>query len=135
MTDNGSVKSPRILCVEDDPDLQYLVSTALRGQGFDVYCSYTGAEGYEKATTMRPDMILLDMMLPQLTGPEVLRCLKDDPATRAVPVIVMTAYAGEPDFFESQVLALGAAAYLRKPVRFDELIPLMRRILGIPAGR
>ena len=125
-----SPDAPRILSVEDDPDLQFLLSVALREQGFEVLDAMTGPEGYEKAGALLPDLILLDMMLPQLTGPEVLRALKDDPKTRAIPVIVMTAYAGDPDFFESELLALGAVAYLRKPVHFDELIPLMKRVLG-----
>jgi CheY-like chemotaxis protein len=121
---------PRVLCVEDDPDLQYLMSCALREQGFETYYAFTGPEGSEKAAALRPDLVLLDLMLPLMSGPDVLKGLMEDPATRGTPVIVMTAYAGEEDFFESKLRKLGASAYLRKPVKFEELVPLMRRLLA-----
>jgi CheY-like chemotaxis protein len=123
---------PRVLCVEDDPDLQFLISFSLREQGFEMYYAFTGPEGSEKAAILKPDIVLLDLMLPLLSGPEVLKNISEDPATRGTPVIVMTAFAGEEDFFESKLRGLGATAYLRKPVRFEELVPLMRRLLGVP---
>lgn len=125
-----ATKPPRILSIEDDPDLQYLMSCALRAQGFEMFYAFTGPEGLEKAAAVLPDLILLDLMLPQLTGPEVLKGLTANAATRGIPVVVLTAYSGEKEFFEETLTSLGAVGYLRKPVRFNELIPLLRVIVG-----
>lgn len=121
---------PRILSIEDDPDLQHLISYCLRNQGFEVHYAFTGPEGYEKTLALNPDLILLDMMLPGLNGVEVVRKLKQKKLTRAIPVIVLTAYAADANFMESEVMALGAVEYLRKPVQTDELVKAIKRLLG-----
>ncbi|MCM2304941.1 MAG: response regulator transcription factor [Elusimicrobia bacterium] len=123
---------PRILSVEDDPDFQHLIACALRNQGFEVHYAFTGPEGHEKALTLNPDLILLDMMLPGLNGAEVVKLLMKNPATRDIPIIVLTAYPAAAGFFEAEIKALGAVEYLRKPVRFEELLGAIRRVL---AGR
>lgn len=120
----------RILSIEDDPDLQHLISYALRNQGFEVHYAFTGPEGYEKALSVNPDLILLDMMLPGLNGVEVVKRLKQTKATRDIPFIVLTAYAADANFMESGVLALGAVEYMRKPVQMTELIKTIKRLLG-----
>ena len=125
----------RILSVEDDADLQHLLSSVLRNQGHEVHYAFTGPEGFEKAVALNPDLILLDMMLPGYNGAEVASRLKATPATRDIPIIVLTAYQGRVDFFESAAKAAGVVEYLRKPVQFDELIPLIKRILRDRRGR
>ena len=121
---------PRILSVEDDPDFQHLISLALRNQGFDVHYAFTGPEGCEKALSLNPDLILLDMMLPGLNGPEVAKRLRTSKTTRDIPIIVMTAYTGDVNFFESEIKALGAVEYLRKPVQLEELVKVIKRLLS-----
>lgn len=121
---------PRILSVEDDPDFQHLLSYALRNQGFEVHYAFTGNEGHEKALSLNPDLILLDMMLPGLNGVEVVKLLQKNKATRDIPVIVLTAYPADANFFESEVRALGPVDYLRKPVRIEELLKVIRRVLS-----
>lgn len=121
---------PRILSVEDDPDFQHLISYALRNQGFEVHYAFTGPEGHEKALSLNPDVILLDMMLPGLNGAEVMKLLLKNEATRKIPVVVMTAYPSEAEFFESEVKALGVVEYLRKPVQLEELVKLLKRVLA-----
>lgn len=74
---------PRVLNVEDDPELQHLTSFALRDQGFEVYYAFTRPEGLEKAAALLPDLILLDLMLPHLSGPEVIKRLMSDPRRAA----------------------------------------------------
>jgi DNA-binding response OmpR family regulator len=120
----------RILSVEDDPDLQHLVSYALRNQGFEVHYAFTGPEGLEKAFQLNPDLILLDMMLPGLNGAEVARRLKARKETRAIPIVVLTSYPDDAEFLESAVRAIGVVEYLRKPVRADELVAHVRRLLS-----
>ena len=121
---------PRILSVEDDPDFQHLVSYALRNQGFEVHYAFTGPEGHEKALSLNPDLILLDMMLPGLNGVEVVKRLKQKKATRDIPIIVLTAYAADANFMESGIMALGAVEYMRKPVQMPELVKTIKRLLG-----
>lgn len=120
----------RILSVEDDPDFQHLISHILRNQGYEVHYAFTGPEGHEKAVSLNPDLILLDMVLPGLNGVEVVKMLKKAKATRDIPVIVLTAYPSDVNFFESEIKALGAIEYLRKPVRNEDLVAAIKRMLG-----
>jgi DNA-binding response OmpR family regulator len=119
-----------ILSVEDDPEFQQLVSRILRNQGYEVSYAFTGPEGHEKALMLRPDLILLDMMLPGLNGVEVVKLLKSHKETRAIPIIVLTAYPFDATFFESEVKALGPIEYLRKPVRTEELVARVKFLTG-----
>jgi DNA-binding response OmpR family regulator len=125
----------RILSVEDDPDFQHLISHALRNQGFEVHYAFTGKEGCEKALSLNPDIVLLDMMLPMMNGLEVMQELKNNKATRDMPIIIMTAYPTEANFFESEAKALGNVEYLRKPVQMAELVAAIKRILGEHAAK
>ncbi|MDD5305034.1 MAG: response regulator, partial [Elusimicrobia bacterium] len=79
----------------------------------------------------KPDLILLDMMLPGLNGLEVIKALKEDEETRAIPVVVMTAYPSDAQFLKSAVLAMGAVEYLAKPVHIDELVKTLERLLAL----
>ena len=126
----------RILSIEDDPELQHLVSYALRNQGWEVHYAFTGPEGHEKALELNPDLILLDMMLPALNGVEVAKLLKAKKSTRDIPIIVLTGYPTDANFMESGIKALGGAVeYLRKPVQLDELVRLIKRMLARGGGK
>jgi DNA-binding response OmpR family regulator len=120
----------RILSVEDDPEFQQLVSIVLRNQGFEVHYAFTGPEGHEKALSLNPDLILLDMMLPGLNGPEVIKLLKKNPATKDIPIIILTAFSAGANVFESDMMSLGVIEYLRKPVQLEELVKAIRRLLS-----
>lgn len=119
----------RILSIEDDVDLQQVVTYALAKKGWDVVYAYDGKDGLDQARKFIPDLILLDMMLPGLNGIEVIKALKADEATRAIPVVVMTAYPSDAQFLKSAVLAMGAVEYLAKPVHIDELVSTIERLL------
>ncbi|MFI5350528.1 MAG: response regulator transcription factor [Elusimicrobiota bacterium] len=110
-----------ILSIDDDPGLQDLLAHVLRGRGHDVHWAFSGEEGFEKAQSLRPQLIILDMMLPTLNGVEVLKLLKAHAALRDTPVIVATAFFGEAPFTENAVKALGAFDFLKKPVQLDVL--------------
>ncbi len=119
----------RILSIEDDVDLQQVVAYALKKKGWEVIFAYDGKDGLEKAVELKPDLILLDMMLPGLNGIEVITELKAGTTTRAIPVIVMTAYPSDAQFLESVAVAMGAVKYLAKPVRIDALIKTIEELL------
>ncbi len=120
---------PRILSVEDDVDLQQVFAYVFKKKGWDVEYAYDGKDGLEKAKALKPELILLDMMLPGLNGIEVIEALKADENTRTIPVIVMTAYPSDESFLRSAVIAMGAVEYLAKPVRVDDLIKTIERLL------
>jgi DNA-binding response OmpR family regulator len=111
---------PRILIADDDPLLCELISFKLEAAGHDVQVAFDGQAALDAAWSRPPDVIVLDSMMPILTGPEVLRELKNCPATNALPVIMLTARKGQSDIVEA--LRTGAADYLTKPFLPDELI-------------
>lgn len=120
----------RILSVEDDPDLQQMLSLALTNEGFSVHYAFTGTEGYEKALDLLPSVVICDLMMPGMNGPELIAKLKTHPATQDIPVVVTTAYSDAPGMVESKVRPLGIVEYLRKPVRLEELVRVLKRLLA-----
>lgn len=119
----------RILSIEDDVDLQQVITYALAKKGWDIVYAYDGKDGLDQALKFVPDLILLDMMLPGLNGIEVIKALKANASTRDIPVVVMTAYPSDAQFLKSAVLAMGAVEYLAKPVHIDELVSTIERLL------
>lgn len=124
----------KILSIDDDPDLQDMVELVLTGKGHEISRAFTGEEGVEKAQSAKPDLILLDMMLPTLNGLEVLKILKADPQLKDIPVIVVSAFYGEGAFTERSIKALGVREFLQKPVRLEELAALIACALRVGQG-
>jgi two-component system phosphate regulon response regulator PhoB len=118
---------PRILVVDDEPDAVDLVAFNLRQAGWDVTTAGDGAEALAKARTQVPALIVLDIMLPEMDGLEVCKSLRRDPATAAIPIILLTARAGEVDRVLG--LELGADDYLTKPFSPRELVLRIRKLL------
>lgn len=102
----------KVLSIEDDAFLSSLVSGKLIEVGFSVITAATGKEGIAKATLEKPNLILLDVMLPDMGGFEILEKLKSDPITKDIPVIILSNLGGR-DEIEKGV-ALGASSYLIK---------------------
>jgi two-component system, OmpR family, phosphate regulon response regulator PhoB len=117
----------RILVIEDEPDIREVLDYNLRTAGYDVIPAERGREGLTLAREQRPDLVLLDLMLPDLSGTEVCRAIKDDPSTRATPVVVLTARNSEIDRVVG--FELGADDYVTKPFSVRELILRIRAVL------
>jgi two-component system, OmpR family, phosphate regulon response regulator PhoB len=117
----------RILIIEDEQDLSGLVEYNLKAAGFEAEVAGTGASGLAKARAQVPDLVLLDLMLPDLAGSEVLRLLKNDPELRKVPVIIVSARGQESD--RVQGLELGADDYVVKPFSVRELLLRVKAVL------
>ena len=115
----------RLLLVEDEPALARGLSDALRAQGFDVEIAVDGQRGLEMALSQRPDLILLDIMLPKMNGFEVCRTLRGNGLD--VPIVMLTAKGQEEDIILG--LNLGADDYITKPFRTGELIARARALL------
>jgi two-component system phosphate regulon response regulator PhoB len=119
--------TPRILVVDDEPDAVELVQFNLKAAGYDVVTAADGEEALHKAKTGLPDLILLDLMLPEVDGLEVCKLLRRDPATAAIPIIMLTAKAAEIDRVLG--LELGADDYVTKPFSPRELVLRVKNLL------
>jgi two-component system phosphate regulon response regulator PhoB len=117
----------RILVVEDEEDLQEVLSYNLRQAGHEVTIVGTGQAGLERIGVETPDLVLLDLMLPDMSGTDVCRAFKSDPATRHVPVVMLTAKGEEIDRVVG--FELGADDYVVKPYSMRELTLRLQAIL------
>ena len=120
---------PWVLCVDDDPDYSVALRYRLEAHGVAVVRSFDGLDGYHTANSRPADAIILDYEMPKGCGDDVLLRLKENPATRHIPVIVVT---GRKDrWLERKMIGLGAAAFLTKPLIFSELLGELRRHINI----
>ncbi|WP_321389628.1 phosphate regulon transcriptional regulator PhoB [Emcibacter sp.] len=119
--------SAHILLIEDDQNLTELVRYNLEQEGFKVTCEADGEDGLLSATDVSPDLILLDWMLPNLSGIEICRRLRRENATKNIPIIMLTARSEETDRIRG--LETGADDYITKPFSPKELIARINAIL------
>jgi len=118
----------RIIYIEDDKDMIDLVTLILKRNGYSISCAEGGVEGLEKVSTELPDLVLLDLMMPDLDGWDVYQQMKSQAKTRDIPVIVITAKAQSID----KVLGLRIAKvddYICKPFSPNELLASIERII------
>jgi len=120
----------KILYVEDNEDNIYMLSQRLQRKGFDVDVARDGQEGVHKATQDLPDLILMDLDLPVLTGWEATQLLKDADETSHIPIIVLTSYAMKGD--REKAISAGADDFETKPVKLANLMEKITRYLGKP---
>lgn len=116
-----------ILAVDDEKSIRRLIEVNLERAGFRVTTACDGLEALEKFQAERPDMVVLDWMMPRMDGFEVLTRLKADPATAEVPVILLTSKAQDQDMFSGW--KAGADLYLTKPFNPGELVTFVKQIL------
>ncbi|WP_137178762.1 response regulator [Roseomonas sp. AR75] len=109
-----------ILLVEDHEELWDFLSRRLRRRGFDVELAHDGQEGVDKARSLTPDVILLDMNLPVMDGWTAARLLREDAQTKGIPIIALTAHAMSGD--RGRVMEAGCDDYHPKPVDFSRLL-------------
>ncbi len=118
---------PRVLVVEDDPDIADLMRRYLLKAGFAVDVLGSGDEAFEAVRSSPPDLLVLDLMLPRMSGLELCRAVRDTPQTADLPVIMVTARSDESDRIAG--LDLGADDYLAKPFSPGELVARVRALL------
>ena len=121
-----NVKS-KILVVDDEPEAVELVEFNLKQSGFEVVSAADGAEALQKARTLIPGLIVLDLMLPEVDGMEVCKMLRRDPITAKIPIVMLTAKAAEIDRVLG--LELGADDYVTKPFSPRELVLRVKKLL------
>ncbi len=118
----------KIVLAEDEPQIARLIEFKLKKEGYSVISKENGEEALKAIKMDKPDLILLDIMMPVMGGYEVLRRLKEDENLKSVPVIMLTARAQEKDVVKG--IDMGAEDYITKPFHPAELLARVKRILG-----
>jgi two-component system phosphate regulon response regulator PhoB len=121
------LKTEKIVVIEDETDILEVIAYNLKREGYEVITSTSGEDGLEKIEKAKPNLVVLDLMLPEVDGIELCRKLKSDPVTQAIPVIMVTAKGEESDV----VLGLGVGAddYVTKPFSPRELTARVKAVL------
>jgi two-component system, cell cycle response regulator DivK len=119
-----------VLIVEDNELNMKLFHDLLEAHGYSTVATRNGVEAIELARTYRPDLILMDIQLPEVSGLEVTKWIKDDPDLHAIPVVAVTAFAMKGD--EERIRQGGCEAYLSKPISVAKFMETIRRFLGTP---
>jgi two-component system, OmpR family, alkaline phosphatase synthesis response regulator PhoP len=126
------VEKKKILLIDDDPDFVEAVKVIVENGGYDVSVAYDGEEGLEAVDTVKPDLIVLDVMMPVMNGHEACAKLKANPATAKIPVILLTAVADRvttSTYTHRDMLESDAEDYMPKPVEPQELLKLIKNWL------
>ncbi len=120
MADKVENGGRKVLVIDDEPGIIEIVEANLEGDGFEVISAINGKEGLEKIKSDRPDLVVLDVMMPEMDGWEVLRRIEQDPDLAGLPVIMLTAKAADEDYIHG--LEEGAVEYITKPFYPQELV-------------
>ena len=116
----------RVVLIDDDQDLRTLIKATLEfTAGWQVVTAANGAEGIEAVREQQPDVVVVDLMMPEMDGYEVCRHLKQDPTTAAIPLVLLTARR---ELDDEQISAAGAAGVVFKPFESDELASRIRQL-------
>lgn len=119
----------RILVIDDLPENVFMLQDRLEHEGYEVLTAYDGQSGIDKAISELPDLILLDVMMPDITGIEVCKTLVTNPLTKSIPIILVTAKSGAEDTREG--LEAGAFDYIKKPFNRIELMARVNSALKL----
>ena len=118
----------KILIIEDESDQTMMVKARLEANGYEVSSAFDGAEGLNKVQQEKPDLVLLDLILPKMDGFEVFTFLRKDPQTKSIPVIVITAFGTE--FAEERCRDCEVEHFIRKPYEAEELVAKIKALLS-----
>jgi len=123
------ITKKKVLIVDDEPNVRRLSRTIL-SKNFDVVEAEDGKQAIESANTQQPDVILMDMMMPKMDGLTACHAIKKDPATKSIPVIMVTAIGFELNIKLSQ--QMGATGYVTKPFTPNDLLDKIEQVLATP---
>lgn len=121
------MEKKKILVVEDEEDILYTLCFRLEAEGYECITSKDGLDALNKARELKPDLILLDVMLPKMNGYKISRLLKFDEKYQHIPIIMLTAKTQEMDRITG--IETGADAYINKPFEMEALIKLLKNYL------
>jgi two-component system, cell cycle response regulator DivK len=118
----------KVLVVEDNADWRELLAMVIRRAGYEVVIAGTGKEGIRQASKTNPDLILMDLGLPEMSGDEATIQIKANPATNDIPVVVQTAFGSGPN--AKRAMEAGAAEIMQKPISITDIQKLLRKYLS-----
>ncbi|MEA1866597.1 MAG: response regulator [Thermodesulfobacteriota bacterium] len=122
----------RILLIDDEKDLCFFLKANLENTGeFDVITSNSGHKGIKLAQKEKPDLILLDILMPEISGDEVAEILLEDPATAKIPIIFLTAMVTKEDVGDLTLKKRGGRNFIAKPTTTDEIVGAIKKVLEI----
>jgi DNA-binding response OmpR family regulator len=121
------MKKKKILLIEDEKDMVYAMTMRLKAAGCEVITAYDGREGLKKAKKEKPDLIILDLMLPKMDGYKVCGLFKSDKRYNKIPIVIFTARAQQADIKMSK--EMGADAYITKPFNTKILLSKIKELL------
>ena len=117
----------KILLIDDEPELIKAVDIRLKSIGYEVALSYDGRAGIDKAKEIKPDLILLDLLMPIMDGYSAAKILKDDPETKHIPIIILT--ASQREDLKTRCRELGVTSFIMKPFETSDLLMMVKAIL------
>jgi DNA-binding response OmpR family regulator len=123
------IVSSLILMIDDDPDICEIVKVNLEGAGYNVAVATDGAAGLTQAFALKPNLVILDVLMPELDGWQVLDRLAGDPRTSSTPVIMLTCKGDDQDVMHG--LSTGAVEYVTKPFYPENLVASIKILLGV----
>jgi CheY-like chemotaxis protein len=129
MTDQASSRTRQVVAIDDEPSIIVVITASLQPNGFEVSAAPNGPQGLELIARIKPDLVLLDLLMPDMNGLEVLQRLKADPDLQQIPVVIVSAMTDPGG--RSQCLKSGAADYLAKPFSPYELLDMINSVLGL----
>jgi DNA-binding response OmpR family regulator len=127
------MKGSRILVVEDEESLLKLESILLTSKGYEVTGVTDGKAAMQVLASNRPDLVVLDIMLPDIDGFEICRRIKENPETRTIPVLMLTAKKNSQDF--ARGVQVGADAYITKPFKAVKVVEMIEGLLAAAGGQ
>jgi CheY-like chemotaxis protein len=123
----GGTMKTKVLVVDDERVIVEIVEEELAAHGYEVYTAFTGAEGLRKCKSLRPDVVILDIMMPDIDGSSVAAEMKDDPNTAHIPVIFLTGAVKSSEVPDSHLV--GGQFFLAKPFKTEDLLKILRMVL------
>jgi CheY-like chemotaxis protein len=121
----------KILVVDDEPDVVTYLASVLRDSGYEALEAFNGEEAMEKVLKEHPDLVTLDITMPEMTGVKAYRKMKEDPVLSKIPVVIVTGVSHEfKQFISTRSQVPAPEGYLEKPVKPEELLAEVRRLLG-----
>jgi CheY-like chemotaxis protein len=117
----------KILVVDDEPGIVDIVETLLTANGYTVYTAYSGEEGLKKCKSLKPDAVLLDIMMPDRDGASIAEEIKEDPKLCNIPIIFLTGAVRSSEVPKSHIV--GGQYFLAKPFKEEQLLKIVRQVL------
>ena len=127
----ADTKSKKILIVDDEPDVVTYLSTLFEDNNYDIITAVNGKQAVAKAKSDKPDLITLDITMPEESGVRAFRDLQNDPETKSIPIIIVTGVTSDfKKFIESRKQVEPPTAYFEKPIDRERLLETVKKLLG-----